>query len=167
MEFQLHSNPKHHDFHHGKVRINLVEEWFDHIPKLNSSHFNVESNSTPSVVDLRPKMPPIFNQGQLGSCTANALCAIFAYDDPSLIGSRLFLYYNERKMENTVLSDAGACLSDGVEALHTYGICREETWPYSDGDAFKHEPAEHCYAGSSSFGYQMLFLLYFLACRGC
>ena len=148
MDFQLHSNPKHHEFSNVKVRINLLEEWYDHIPKLNSSHFKVGTSSAPSVVDLRPKMPPIFNQGQLGSCTANALSAIFAFDDPSLIGSRLFLYYNERKMENTVLSDAGACLSDGVEALHTYGICKEETWPYADDDTFKHEPAENCYAGN-------------------
>jgi len=37
------------------------------------------------------RMPPVFNQGQLGSCSANALVAAMAFDDPSMIGSRLFL----------------------------------------------------------------------------
>ena len=42
-------------------------------------------------------MPPIYDQGQLGSCSANALCAAYAFDNPALLGSRLFLYYNERR----------------------------------------------------------------------
>lgn len=29
----------------------------------------------PKKVDLRPKCPPVFNQGELGSCTANAMPA--------------------------------------------------------------------------------------------
>ena len=64
--------------------------------------------------------------------SANALCAAYAYDNPSVLGSRLFLYYNERKIEGDVSDDAGACLSDGVEALHTQGLCAETMWPYSD-----------------------------------
>ena len=35
-------------------------------------------------------------------------------------------------MEGDVNDDAGACLSDGVEALHTQGLCPETMWPYSD-----------------------------------
>ena len=64
--------------------------------------------------------------------SANALCAAFAYDNPQLLGSRLFLYYNERAMEGDISDDAGACLSDGVQALHTQGLCPETMWPYSD-----------------------------------
>jgi C1A family cysteine protease len=66
------------------------------------------------------------------ACSANALCAAYAYDNPSVLGSRLFLYFNERSMEGTIQDDSGACLSDGVEALHTYGLCPETMWPYSD-----------------------------------
>ena len=44
------------------------------------------SSSLPSVVDLRPKMPPVYDQGNLGSCTANALVAAFAYDAPGFAG---------------------------------------------------------------------------------
>eukprot|EP01034_Spumella_vulgaris_P041037 gene41037-50776_t len=48
-------------------------------------------------------------------------------------------------MENTINLDGGACLSDGVEALHTYGLCKETTWPYSDDQRFKETPGEHAY----------------------
>ena len=36
--------------------------------------------SLPKKVDLRPQMPVIQDQGDLGSCTANALCALFDYN---------------------------------------------------------------------------------------
>ena len=75
---------------------------------------------------------PLTRSSYLHACSANALCAAFAYDNPSVLGSRLFLYYNERKMEGDVSDDAGACLSDGVEALHSQGLCPETMWPYSD-----------------------------------
>ena len=41
------------------------------------------------------------------------------------MGSRLFLYYNERRLENDIPDDAGACLSDGAKCLEKYGICPE------------------------------------------
>jgi len=51
-------------------------------------------------------------------------------------------------MENAVAEDSGAVLSDGVEALHIYGLCNESLWPYSDdGVKFKEQPPEHCYEG--------------------
>lgn len=85
---------------------------------------------TPIIVDLRNKMPPVYEQENLGSCTAQALCGLIGYDDPMLIGSRLFLYYNQRKMLNTVSRDSGAFLRDGVKCLTQFGICQETMWPY-------------------------------------
>jgi len=82
------------------------------------------SKMLPSV-DLRAKMPPIYDQGNLGS-TANALCAAFACESAGYHGSRLFLYYNERLLEN----NSEALLSDGVKSLETYGVCPETEWPY-------------------------------------
>ena len=84
----------------------------------------------PNMVDLRTKMPPIYDQGQLGSCTANALCALMGFNDSTLVGSRLFLYYCERRMENHIADDTGAALSDGVKCLLKYGVCQESLWPY-------------------------------------
>jgi C1A family cysteine protease len=96
------------------------------------------------LVDLRSKMPPIYNQESLGSCTANGLCAAIEYDDPSFMGSRLFLYYNERKLENDIPEDAGAQISDGVKCLLNYGICSEYEWPYNISK-FADKPPSICY----------------------
>ena len=53
--------------------------------------------------DLRPQCPPVYDQVQLGSCTANAIAAAIEFDllkqrQPDFVPSRLFIYYNERVM---------------------------------------------------------------------
>src|SRR5215475_6094903 len=63
----------------------------------------------PAKVDLRPQMPVVYDQGQLGSCTANAIAAAFEFDQlqqnlADFMPSRLFIYYNERAIEGTVAS---------------------------------------------------------------
>lgn len=89
----------------------------------------------PQAVDLRDQFPRVYNQGRLGSCTAQALAAAFDFNrqlqgvsfmDPS----RLFIYWNERDIEGTVDSDAGAMLRDGIKVLVKHGTPRETTWPY-------------------------------------
>lgn len=90
----------------------------------------------PKIVDLRSKFPPVYDQGELGSCTANALCGVFEYNmlkqkEPYNQTSRLFVYYNERMIENSISDDAGAALSDGVKSLKLYGVCFESSWPYN------------------------------------
>jgi C1A family cysteine protease len=109
-------------------------------------NFKVFKDSTPlpSSVDLRSKMPPVYDQGPLGSCTANALVANFQFDDPSFMGSRLFLYYNERVLEQSIQLDSGALLSDGIVALQKYGICEETDWPYQVNQ-FAQKPPPICY----------------------
>jgi C1A family cysteine protease len=98
----------------------------------------------PAVVDLRLKFQAPYDQGALGSCTANALCGVVGYLDPKMLGSRLFLYYNERVMEGTVGEDSGAFLEDGVKSLETYGICPETMWGY-DVSKFTVRPHDDCY----------------------
>ena len=120
----------------------------------------------PASADLRPLCPPIADQGQLGSCSANAAVAgvwdflqlkelrakapaneaVEEFDPSKFVkGSRLFLYYNERLLEGTVDQDAGACLRDGVKALHQFGCCPEDMLPY-DIDKFTEKPSDECYA---------------------
>ena len=91
----------------------------------------------PSSVDLRPHCPPVYDQGQLGSCTANAIAGALQFDEIKehknghSTPSRLFIYYNERVIEGTVTSDSGAQLRDGVKTVAKQGICPERVWPYS------------------------------------
>ena len=76
----------------------------------------------PPLVDLRPFCPPVLDQKNLGSCTANALASVFQFEQmkqsiKNFIPSRLFIYYNERLMENTVNEDAGNAIVDNNFSL--------------------------------------------------
>ena len=103
----------------------------------------------PPAVDLRTDCPPVYNQGQLGSCTANALGAAFDFDRRKegkrfMTPSRLFIYWNERNMEGTVDSDSGASIRDGVKVLVKLGTPPETDWPY-DIAQFTVRPPEKAY----------------------
>lgn len=89
----------------------------------------------PPKIDLRTKCPAVYDQGALGSCTANALAAAFQFEQkkqaiPNFVPSRLFIYYNERVLINTVLSDSGAFIRDGIKTMNKEGVCNEKDWPY-------------------------------------
>lgn len=90
----------------------------------------------PTKVDLRSKCPPVYDQGQLGSCTGNAIAAALQFDrmkqklKPAFAPSRLFIYYNERVMEGSVQSDSGAMIRDGIKSVAKQGDCPEKLWPY-------------------------------------
>jgi len=112
----------------------------------SSSSSSSSSNkvSIPKTVDLRSKFPAVFDQGPLGSCSSQAFCALVSYDISNFIGSRLFLYYNERSLENDIPDDCGAMLVDGVNALRSYGICLESQWGYYISK-FAVRPPVQCY----------------------
>lgn len=101
-------------------------------------------------VDLRDKCPGIYNQGELGSCTANAIAAAYEFDEIKqnenllFIPSRLFIYYNEREMENTTEIDNGAEIRDGIKTINKIGVCPETLWPY-DISKFTNKPTADCY----------------------
>src|SRR5204862_5198890 len=104
----------------------------------------------PARIDLRKQCPPVYDQGQLGSCTANAIGGAIEFDQmkeklPQIfIPSRLFIYYNERVIEGTVNTDAGAMLRDGIKTVANQGACPEPVWPYLI-DKFKSKPSATCY----------------------
>ena len=84
----------------------------------------------PRQVDLRPLCSKVEDQGQLGSCTANALAGALeflekkdkvAFED----FSRLFIYYNERAIGHSIQSDSGAMIRDGIKTLAKKGVCSE------------------------------------------
>jgi C1A family cysteine protease len=97
----------------------------------------VTLQALPPSVDLRANCPPVYDQGQLGSCTANAIAGALQFDEikekknGASTPSRLFIYYNERVIEGTVKSDSGAQLRDGVKTVVKQGICPESVWPYN------------------------------------
>jgi C1A family cysteine protease len=107
----------------------------------------------PKAVDLSMLMSPVEDQGQLGSCTANALAGVLEFlelkDGQKLLDlSRLFIYYNERAIEQSVEVDSGAMLRDGIKSLVKQGVCAEKKWPYVISK-FTKKPSPACYRDAS------------------
>lgn len=117
----------------------------DHRDKM--CHFDSHIEHHPCV-DLRSNFPEVYSQGKLGSCTANAIVGAFEYDSikQKIPGqfSRLFLYYNERFMENSTNVDSGASLRDGIKSITKVGLCPRSLWPY-DINTFTSRPYDECY----------------------
>ena len=112
-------------------KYTLKSERCDNRAKLTHEHFAATpAKSLPAFVNLAAKFPPCYDQGDLGSCTANALAGVFQFDDCAFYGSRMFLYYNERKRDNNLKDDAGSTVSCGIVSLTMDGIAPEADWPY-------------------------------------
>lgn len=115
-----------------------------HPKQLNYGEIKIKAVKIPLVVDLRPNMPDVYDQGNLGSCTAQAFCAAYQYLKPQFFGSRLFLYYNTRQIEGTVPYDNGATLYGTIKSIKKYGICPDPKWPYII-EQFTNKPSQECY----------------------
>jgi C1A family cysteine protease len=115
----------------------------------------VAPEELPTSVDLRLRCTPVQDQGELGSCTANALAGNVDYLEKQKIKkvldfSRLFIYYNERVIDHTVNSDSGAMLRDGIKTLAKLGVCPESEWPY-DVSKFTQQPSAKDYADALNY----------------
>ena len=102
--------------------------WKPDLPDLRDFTYAVPhatAKALPAKVDLRPTCPPVYDQGQLGSCTANAIAGAIEFEQKKqklteFTPSRLFIYYNERVAEGTAPSvDSGAQIRDGIKSVAT------------------------------------------------
>lgn|SRR6185437_857639 len=114
------------------------------------------ASQMPETFSLRPDMPAVYDQGQLGSCTANAIAGAYEFmamdadlpADKIWTPSRLFIYYCERVREGTVNEDSGAYGRDGFASLRKTGVCPETMLPY-DINRFTEKPTEECYTAAA------------------
>jgi C1A family cysteine protease len=127
--------------------------WIRDLPDHRDLHYSASlatGGRLPESVDLRPRCPPVYDQGELGSCTANAIAGILEFDEirahqvSPWTPSRLFIYYNERALEGTAGSDSGAQLRDGIKVVVKQGVCPELEWPY-DVSRFAEAPPQRAY----------------------
>lgn len=107
----------------------------DHRDYLYTVPRRIAKAALPKKVDLTAGCPVVYDQGQLGSCTGNAIAGGYEFDQlkqglTDFMPSRLFIYYNERALEGTVREDAGAEIRDGIKTIAKQGVCTEKTWPY-------------------------------------
>jgi C1A family cysteine protease len=108
----------------------------------------------PPSTDLRAWVPPIEDQGALGSCTANAGVGVVEYFERRAFGrhtdaARLFLYKATRNMLHWT-GDTGAFLRSTMGALVLFGVPPEEYWPYVIAN-FDKEPTAFCYAFAQNY----------------
>lgn len=138
--------------------------WIRDLPDARDHFYAVPEEtrtSLPSSTDLRSGLPACYDQGQIGSCTANAIAGAVEFtvrkeNLPDFMPSRLFIYYNERSIEGNVGTDSGAQIRDGVKSVSTQGVCAESEWPYDAtpadangqfpaGDPAAEKPTDQCY----------------------
>lgn len=143
-----------------------TNKWYGWIPDLpDQRDFTYAAplrvlHKLPAKTDLRIKCPAVYDQGELGSCTANAIAAAHQFEQmkqgciggarsplragSSFVPSRLFIYYNERDMEGTPNENSGAMIRDGIKSVVKQGVCTEFAWPY-DIQKFAVKPRPGCY----------------------
>ena len=121
-----------------------------------SLHLAEATISLPARVDLRlSASAPIFDQGYLSSCTANAIATALQFARireglPPFNPSRLFIYYNERKMEGRPITDTGAYIRDGIKSVANDGFAHEAVWPYVE-DQVNSEPPPPVYLDAQPY----------------
>jgi C1A family cysteine protease len=135
-------------------RFGWLPDLPDHRDQLYAAPLAV-ARVLPAKTDLRPQCPPVYDQGPLGSCTANAIAGAIEFDrlKQKLAGftpSRLFIYYNERVMEHSVDSDSGAQIRDGIKSVARLGDCPETEWPYVVAK-FRTKPPRQCYVDARRY----------------
>jgi C1A family cysteine protease len=128
---------------------------------------NMESATTqalPALVDLRAWCSPIEDQGDLGSCTAQAGVGLIEFYERKAFGmhidaSRLFLYKATRNLLGWT-GDTGAYLSATMAAMTLFGVPPEKYWPYTTAKPgevappaadFDREPPAFCYAFAQNY----------------
>ena len=100
-------------------------------------------------------MTPVEDQGNLNSCTANAIAGAYEYlikkhTAKPFDVSRLFIYYNARRRDGSQDEDEGSVIQYGMEGLKKYGACHEQLWPY-DEDSVLEKPTGQSYSEAARF----------------
>jgi C1A family cysteine protease len=99
-------------------------------------------------VDLATYLTPIKDQGQLGSCTAFPIAAVYEFaanqnNKPTNV-SELFIYYNARVLRGNTEEDSGATLLEAINGVKEKGACLTDVYPY-DIKNFKNVPSDNAF----------------------
>ncbi|WP_084395929.1 C1 family peptidase [Henriciella aquimarina] len=109
----------------------------------------------PPAVDLSPMCSPVEDQGHIGSCTANSVAGALEYHQilhrqPMTDLSRLFMYYNARKLKGSIDEDTGCSMAQAVASYLAFGACPEPVWPYNPL-LWDKEPSQEAYQSAGHF----------------
>jgi C1A family cysteine protease len=126
--------------------------WKPDMPDMRDKKLTFKHHQIKSRVDLRSEISKVYNQRELAACTSCAICSAFVFDQkkqnfPPFNPSRLFLYFNERKKQNTIEKDCGSSIRNGIKVINKIGICEEKSWPYQI-EYFTVKPSSDCYTNA-------------------
>jgi C1A family cysteine protease len=127
--------------------------WIPSLPDKRHIPFVPKALALPKRIDLRAGMPPIWNQGSIGSCTAHGVAAAHIYaqrknvNAKEIMPSRLALYFNGRAVRGWQNQDSGACIVDVVKSTFKLGVADEKLYPYLT-TKFKLKPPASVYANA-------------------
>ena len=101
---------------------------------------------------LKDCLPEVYHQGGLNSCVANAVCAAYIMQQrgPNIrYPSRLFLYYNTRRLWGQETNNSAVTIPDTIRAINAWGICSEDLWPYNEAK-FNQKPNAKAHANADA-----------------
>lgn len=132
----------------GGHRLGLKWQGPDHQDHVYSARATT-LKALPPFIDPRNTAPPPPTQNDTGSCTGcgGSYLMDFLLRHQGLqpiVGSRYFLYYNERRVEGSIAEDSGATIRDQMKMLAQFGIPLEAMWPYDKSLMFN-EPGPAVY----------------------
>jgi C1A family cysteine protease len=135
-----------------------IQGWLPDRPDPRDKPFGAFRSGPASIApttDLRSLCSPVENQGEIGSCVANATAGNLELlrNKQQLAAedfSRLFIYYNARYLRCWQRTDSGCYIRDAIKTLASWGVCPESQWPY-DVSRFKKEPSRACYRSALKF----------------
>jgi len=90
----------------------------------------------PDAYSLRKYVSEVLRQGSLPSCVAQAVAAAIMIRENykkkrAVVPSRLFLYYNSRRMHQGPVKISGTYLRTCIKAMRKFGCPDEFYWPYT------------------------------------
>lgn len=123
----------------------------DHRDRL---HAHLTTGDIPNYSDLRSQLPEVWDQGQLGACTAFAACAVICAARqrqglPYIEPAQLHYYYAERSIDpqGYVREDSGSSLRIAGKVSAKFGMSESKFWPY-DISRFAQRPPKSAYVNA-------------------
>lgn len=133
--------------------VYVTGDWIPDVPDKRDLYLAVPPIrlKAPRSKVLAMRMPPIYNQRNLGSCTAQACRRViqftekqhFKFTKKRPVPSALFIYQNTLRILGWFGQDKGATLRDTWKAVARWGYLAERHWPYNLD--FKTMPPELAY----------------------